>query len=113
MDVPLGAARLPPLQDLPGLQYHPDARFGPFFPSQEQDAADGGIWRPRPRPETQGGDGLQPPLVTELAGAWRRKATPRPPETCRKPSSVTRMSSRPPPLSSTVMFFARRPENFR
>ena len=47
-----------------------------------------------------------PRSSASLLVAWRRKATPASSGDMPQPSSVTRMSSEPPPASSTVMFRA-------
>ena len=48
----------------------------------------------------------RPRSSASLLVAWRRKATPASSGAMPQPSSVTRMSSTPPPENSTVTFFA-------
>ena len=47
-----------------------------------------------------------PRSSASLLVAWRRKATPASSALMPQPSSVTRMSSAPPPVNSTVIFLA-------
>ena len=73
----LGAAQLRHAVDLPGSELHTHSLRRPLPPGGETQAADAGDGGQRLAPEAHRADGLQSPLVPELAGGVAQAADPR------------------------------------